>query len=629
MNLKFYLFGPPQITWNDSVLDFSRRQVRVLLYYLASYPNAIPRERLHYLFWNDESETVCRRNLSHLLTHARNALPDKSVLIVKDSLIMLDPEKIWCDVVEFNKLIQSAHKDIRLQVFKEAIEYYRGPFLDGVQISEGREFENLIELERFNLERKFLNLLYKLILIEKQRGNYEPAIEYAYQYLAIDNLSEEIHRQLIMVYGLAGNRERASAQYKICEDLLWQELQSKPTIKTQVAYQQALSETLGNVGNGQIQELYKNKMGPITYDPEYVSKKSLKRFTDVLDEMERAGMGGVAFVYGELGIGKSSLLTKVLRRYRKDRLIFRTRFEPGSHAVSYWPFKQFLVNNIELNQAADQESIGSLNTVHDFLDKPKAAQDDTNSSEYYFHLFTNHILSLAAAPGGFVLCLEDLEWADEDTLSLLLYLSRHLADKKLVILGSYCCEDNENLKEFLDNIKLSNRFWGTMKLEGIDLDETFTMVKYWIGEARDEEQLVQALHRISGGNPFFISELLRWLAESGVSVPEFLQSKQFSLPATISKVVDYRLSRLNQMERRVLEIAAVIGFSFKFDQIGNLSDLPIMQILDALDELVNRHLLVGYPDKYQFAHEILHQSVLDGMSPARRQFLEKSYLGDK
>ena len=105
-------------------------------------------------------------------------------------------------------------------------------------------------------------------------------------------------------------------------------------------------------------------------------------------------------------------------------------------------------------------------------------------------------------------------------------------------------------------------------------------------------------------------------------------NNSLQLPSTISKAVDFRLSRLSRVERRVLEVAAVTGYSFQFEQISDLSDLSIIQILDALDELVNRHFLFAHSAKYQFAHELLRQSVLDGMSPARREFLVKNYRGD-
>ena len=154
------------------------------------------------------------------------------------------------------------------------------------------------------------------------------------------------------------------------------------------------------------------------------------------------------------------------------------------------------------------------------------------------------------------------------------------------------------------------------------------MVKFWIGDLAADKKFIERLHHMSGGNPFFISELLRLISESGMSVKDLMDEKTLTLPQTVSRAINYRLSRLNPMERRVLEVAAAIGFDFRVDQISELSDLSVIQVLDALDELVNRHFLSIRSDKYQFAHELVRQAVLDGMSPARRQFLEESCLGD-
>ena len=75
---------------------------------------------------------------------------------------------------------------------------------------------------------------------------------------------------------------------------------------------------------------------------------------------------------------------------------------------------------------------------------------------------------------------------------------------------------------------------------------------------------------------------------------------------------------------KVLEVAAIIGFSFDFDQIIELTDIPKMQIFDALDELVIRHLVVTKSSAYEFRHELIYYSVLEKISPARRKFFEKS-----
>jgi len=630
--LKFYLLGPPYVTWNDSILDIPRRQVRGLLYYLATYPNAIPKERLHYLLWNDKPEAVCRRNLSHLLTHLRSALPDDKLLIVRNSLIMLDHEKIWCDAVEFKNLIRTSKGDEQYQAFQRANELYRGPFLDGKQMPGGREFEYLIERERFYLERNHLNILYKLILIEKRLENFEAAIEYAYQYLTIDDLAEEVHRQLITLQSLSGKRERALAQYKIFEDLLWKELQTKPSRKTQAAYQDALSEKVS--GKKDTVREVSTEIRPVKDNPTFISKDNLAQLNQCIHNGKH-GPWGITLTCGELGIGKASLFTKYLSDHEQENFILRTKCNPGSRSIRYWPIRQLCkaaskVNhralNINPNALVDINS-DILRLPDNYLTPNDAISSDHLTKEYNFTSFTEYIFRLADATEGLILCIDDLEWADEDTLDLILYLCQHLREKKILILGSYCCEENEYLKKFIHNLQLTDDFLGIIKMQGIDLGTTFTIIKYWLGDFKDAQMLAEKLHRVSGDNPFFLSELLRWIVESNLPVSDLLQNDSISLPTSISKVVGFRLSLLSDVEMKILEVAAIIGFSFNFDQISELTDIPKMQIFDALDELVIRHLLVNQSAVYQFRHELIYHSVLEKISPARKQFLEQSLSG--
>jgi DNA-binding SARP family transcriptional activator len=628
VGLKFYLLGPPQVTWNDTVLDIPRRQVRVLLYYLASYPNAVPQERLHYLLWNDKPEAVCRRNMSHLLTHARSSLPDKNALVVNDSLVMLDPQSIWCDVEEFKKLIHSSSKDGRLDNFKQAVEYYRGPFLDGLQLPDEPEFESLIELERFNLERNYLNLLYKLVMTEKRGGNYESAIEYAYQYLARDNLAEEVHRQLIMLHGLTGNRERALNQYKICKDVLHSELQAEPSMKTMLAYQHVLAESPSTENNIPVQKSL--EMHSAKIEPMFVDSESYDHFINLLEGADRSDHGYVAMLHGELGIGKSSLFTRVFSRTGRNKLVIRARCDSAVRSIPYWPIKNLLMREFKAHastRAIVPEYIGGTRIpsgVPEGTDENISA--DAASKEKFFTVLVNSIVALAEEPGGLIFCIEDLEWADPETLELFLYLSRYTQTKKIWLFGSYCCPENQCLVDFLHKLQFVDGFLGDIQIRGVGKKQIETTVKFLIGDLKFDENFIRHLHHLSGGNPLFISELLRLMAESGLSMKDLMDEKIMTLPPTASKTIKYRLSRLSQTERRVLEVAAAIGFTFKVDRVSQLSDLSVMQVLDALDELVSRHFLQIRSTQYQFAHELVRQTILNDMSPARRQYLEESCL---
>lgn len=626
MGLKFHLLGPPQVTWNDSALGIPRRQVRILIYYLASYPNAVPQERLHYLLWNDKPEAECRRNMSHLLTHARSSLPDKNALVVNDSSVMLDPQSIWCDVVEFKKLIHSPLKVGRPDIFKQAIEYYRGPFLDGLQLSNEPEFENLIELERFNLERNYLNLLYKLIMIEKRAGNYETAIEYAYQYLERDNLAEEVHRQLIMLHGLTGNRERALNQYKICQEVLQNELQAEPSMKIRLAYQHVLAESPSTENDMLVQKSLEAR--PTRIEPLFVNSESHDQFMSLLEGAARSDHGYVAMLHGELGIGKSSLFTRVFSRIGGKKLIIRARCDPTVRSIPYWPIKNLLMKEFKVHantRAIDPEFIGGTRVPSDVTQgTDENIPSHAESKEKFFKVLINSIVGLADEPEGVIFCIEDLEWADPETLELFLYLSRYTQARKIWLFGSYCCPENQYLIDFLHKLQFADGFLGDMQVQGVGEKQIETMVKFLIGDLKFDKNFIRCLHHLGGGNPFFISELLSLMAESGLSMKELMDERAVTLPPTVSRTIKYRLSRLSQTEKRVLEVAATLGFTFKVDRVTQLSDLSAMQVLDALDELVSRHFLLVRSTQYQFAHELVRQTVLNGMSPVRRQFLKES-----
>lgn len=628
MELRFYLLGPPYVTWNDSVLEIPRRQVRGLLYYLATYSSAIPQERLHYLFWDDKPEATCRRNLSHLLTHVRNLLPDKEILITKNSLIMLDFKMIWCDVIEFRKLIQTSKDNDPYGAYQQAVMLYRGPYLDGVQLPGRREFEYLVERERFNLERNHLNLLYKLIMTEMRQENYGTAIEYAYQYLAIDNLSEDVHRQIIVLYGLTGRPERAVEQYKVCEELLEQELQTKVSEKTHAALQDVLSERVYKSEN--TNEEVPTTIRPVRTNPTIISKDHLAQLDSLITGSQH-GPWGIALLKGELGVGKSSLLTKYLEKFKDQHLILYTKCDPGSHSIQYWPVRQICFNVRKSRHPALKDKPDVENNIEQCLiylaNGPTMAKDNNHpgvlEKERNFSLLFEIISHLSEAAGGLILCIEDLEWADESTLDFILYLCNFLREKKILIIGSYCCEGEELLANFFNKVQVTDDFLGVVYLQGIGLDSTLSLVKYWLGNFEGAPVLAEKLHHISAGNPLFLTETLRWIMESELPVSDIVDAETIYLPTTISKVIDFRLNSLNQIERKVLDAIAVRGHMTDVDQIVKLTGLSVLQIFDVLDKLVARHLLVAQSTTYQFRHEIVRQSILEAMSPVRRQFLKQ------
>ena len=88
------LLGPPTVTWGGIGVPIARRQTRALLYRLALHLAPVPRTQLGYLFWPDVPDTSARRNLTHLLTLLRYALPQPDLLLTEGETVALLPQQI-------------------------------------------------------------------------------------------------------------------------------------------------------------------------------------------------------------------------------------------------------------------------------------------------------------------------------------------------------------------------------------------------------------------------------------------------------------------------------------------------------------------------------------------------------
>ncbi|MFN7037562.1 MAG: BTAD domain-containing putative transcriptional regulator, partial [Bellilinea sp.] len=254
-DLRIYLLGPPRVEYSNGSLAIPRRQARALLYRLAADMQPIPRERLCYLFWPDESESSARRHLSHLITHLRLALPDPQFFIFEGDQIGLSPQRVWSDAAAFESLCAgltlpgSSHpiqdnRDQTPPVEMTSLEWvvglYRGAFLEGFSLPSCAEFEEWIVQQRYSLERLYLLGLEALIEQTTQQENFASAIRYAQRYLNTDPLAEDIHRRLIELYAATGNRNAAMRQFELCTHALEQELGVSPLPETRAAYQDLL-----------------------------------------------------------------------------------------------------------------------------------------------------------------------------------------------------------------------------------------------------------------------------------------------------------------------------------------------------------------------------------------------------
>lgn len=248
--LRVRLFGTGQAKYYQRHLDgFPHQRASLLLCYLLlnhDYPHH--RERLSATFWEEHPASVARKNLRNALWKLRQILqsvgapPDNYLLTSDDSISFINSSLYWLDVDDFKETAAryehlpgeelNAEQAAQLQ---DAANLYTGNLLESV-------YEDWCIYDREQLHLTHLSILNKLLVYYGISGDYERSLGYGKQILNLDNTMERVHRQVMCLEWLSGDRSGALAQYKLCAQILRDELDISPMEETHKLYKQMLHD---------------------------------------------------------------------------------------------------------------------------------------------------------------------------------------------------------------------------------------------------------------------------------------------------------------------------------------------------------------------------------------------------
>jgi predicted ATPase len=621
--LKIYLLGPPVIQWAEQVLPIPRRQVRGLLYRLAAEYRPASRGSLASFFWGDLPESVARRNLSRLLVYLARQLPDPNILRVNEESVGLDPAQIWVDTGAFEQHWECWKLQHRCEELQAAAALYRGPFLEGFSLAGNPDYDHWASLEAENWEQRYLKTLRTLIDECSFQGDNQQAIAYAQQYLQHNDLAEEVHCRLIELYTMVGLRSAALSQYEQCSITLERELGVQPMPETVATYQAALEQkpatTEAPVGLPGWTTL------PGLSAP-FIGRQEILQVLDQSLRNAQAGHGKVVLISGQAGIGKSRLMQEFTSRQRPRTRVIRGSASPESSEMPYQPLIEALRPLLAIPEIFSHvpnawlaEAARLLPELAEIIHHPQPAipMESGEARARIFEALCRIIFSLCERGYTALICLDDLQWADATSLDYLAYLGRRLKGQRLLILGSYRSEESDRLSKFRQ-ILGHQADLRELSIPGLDEDETWRLVCSLSDEVPVDKALAEYLQRATGGNPFFILETLRALGESAKMPGRSNGLEGFPIPDTVRQVVKSRLKVLHPKSRQVLEAGAVLGQTFDPEALQMTVGRGEMEVLDGLDELVARQLLLESEAGYQFCHAIVREVVYTELGLWRR-----------
>jgi tetratricopeptide (TPR) repeat protein len=225
-----------------------------------------------------------------------------------------------------------------------------------------------------------------------------------------------------------------------------------------------------------------------------------------------------------------------------------------------------------------------------------------------------------------MLIIDDLHWSDRPSLLLLQFLARELSGSRMLLVGTYRdVELNRQhpLSETLGEL-VRERLFERVLLRGLSLDDVNNFIEITSGIA-PPRMLAKAVHTQTEGNPLFITEVVRLLAQEGEFTLQNLQEREsweIRVPEGVREVIGRRLNRLSQRCNDTLIVAAVIGREFTLQQLdGLMDDLNQDMLLDVLEEGLTARVIEEFSATvglYQFTHALIQETLVSELTLTRR-----------
>ena len=330
----------------------------------------------------------------------------------------------------------------------------------------------------------------------------------------------------------------------------------------------------------------------------------------------QSGSGVVAFLVGEAGIGKSRLAAALAAEASATgALVLTGRAVPAGLSAPYRPLTEALQQGLRMRAMPADPSLvpwlPALRAVIPVVTGPGGTVPGIASyGELSNAVRGEAVLQLLRRLRGgraVLLLLEDLHWADPDTVAVLEYLTDNLSSEPVLCVAT-CREGTFSAGGELIARLESRRAGLVLALDRLTPDETAAMVRACLPSASDE--LIMRVLRVSEGVPFLVEESL---AAPGV-------------PRPFADGIRARLAGLSPSERLVLDVAALLGRQFDWRLLPAATGLSPDVVDAALERGIRFQLLDSDGAAFRFRHMLTREAVLGELLPTRRSALAAGAL---
>jgi hypothetical protein len=359
--------------------------------------------------------------------------------------------------------------------------------------------------------------------------------------------------------------------------------------------------------------------------PEVVGREAeLEQLMNSLAEADW-GQSRALLLGAPAGVGKSRLLQEFELQAKLAEIVFGMGQCRAEGLAPLAPLAQALRSLISLTPTELVDRLGPLlgRLVPALASGPAPAFKDAGAEKIAVFSALAEWLQAVAQRHTFVLCFEDLQWADAATLEVLNVIIRALHQTRGLVVASYRTDALNRLSTAFQTV--DEGLTVRMDLAPLSASHVETLLQLALPGLEVPAGFVTRLHAITGGNAFFATECLRALVEEGslrrVAGRWMAQGDLATrrLPSTIEEAVLARLASAPADRVALLRRLAPAGRSLDLPMVRALAGMIEVDLFQALDDIVARQFLQLVEGRYIFTHDTVHQAVYDSTPEQTRR----------
>ncbi|RKD32934.1 AAA family ATPase [Thermohalobacter berrensis] len=596
------IFNTPMVQKNGEKVSFPLRKAEALFYYLVVNKQAT-RDELVNLLWGNLGDKSGRKNLRNTMYRVRKAFDLDVIISPQQQIVTLNPDiKINSDLETF------------LNDNEDNLKAYTGEFLQGFAVKNAKKFEEWMLSTREYYKQLYINKVYKNIEFDLKDKKYDSIEKWVKTLINLDEFDEKAYRILMKIYAEKEAYNKAIEVYNRLFEILKTELGVEPDVKTKELFREILEMKSFSFD--------KNKDRPKSFF--YGREKELnllrKNYLNFINSKESKSV----VIMGEAGIGKTALKDKFIEQIKSNNIyILETNCYQVEKDYFLRPWNLIFSKLLEIIKSENIDILDSWKNVVSylfpgFLEKETGTDPIRKIDTLKFGVIEETIINIlkkVSTKKKILFIIEDLQWIDKMSLSLLTSILLHIKNNNVMFIGTLRNGYEKEIDKFLALMGKYNII-EKIYLERFSKKETKEIINKTLPKHMISKELQNMIYSETEGNTFFLVEFLKTLKEKGTI--NVMSSK-------MKDILKTRFLDISENGRKLIDVISIFFDEAPLDILKETSEKDELEILDIMDELKSKYIIkeIVNLDKisFKFTHQKLRDFIYEEQSLARRKVL--------